>query len=132
MKNIFLPFYYNDLGLRLVVMQTWDRPVRYFSDKKSSFLTPYWRAVACNDKSPADLIKQASSLRFDEESGYRISYVIEKVVDSDYIVHGEGLKSIGIHSMDDLFSDKLKMPAELKLGIMQVITNELTEHPRAA
>ena len=118
---IFLPFYYTKEGLFLVTIQTYGMSLRYFSDENSPLLKIYWGLF---QKKP--LMKDCGEVVLKENFCWKLRYSIAQAQDDTLIsADGSPLQKNVLGSLDNIF--KTDMPGELRLALLQVVTNELSE-----
>ena len=124
MKSIFLPFYYDSKSLHLLVLETFDKPIRYFTDPENPFLKIY------HQFDTESSVKNLPDIILDERFSWTASYKMTKVTDSvskfyDYLKYNPALKTLTITKLEDLYN--IEMPAELRLAIFSTIMAEVAE-----
>jgi len=122
-KSIFLPVLRSHAGLSLVVVETFDRPIRYFTDPKDDMLMAYWRS-SVNMISTEEAIKTIGNFVIGEESSWDLKYAIVKTEDDYYTRNAHGLTTLKLDNMTTVFNTP--MPAELQVAIIRLIQKELS------
>lgn len=128
-RDIFLPLVHDKKGLSLISLQTWGRPLRYFSDPADQLLNYLWQSTS-GGRCPTT-VSTAGVVRISEEFSWNVSYVVKKLENDYHFRQGSGspLQRTLLTSLNDVFNTD--MPAEMRLALQQVITTELSETERA-
>ena len=119
-ESIFVPLSYNKSGLFLALLQTFDKPYRYFQDKNQNELKPFWDL----HNGPPAKIEEASPIIVNERFSWDVTYCIRNLGNKDLkYLNGNSVKILPISSLNSIFD--IKMPAELQLALLTIVTKEL-------
>jgi hypothetical protein len=126
--SIFLPMFVSKGGvLHVITLQTYGRPIRYFTDPNDPIIIPYMRYLTGNKQ-----VKKAAPINLGEFYTWEVSYLSTVSNDTYYMNiidhgtvnnNGHPITSHPIVKIDDLF--KLDAPLEFKAAVLNVAFKEL-------
>ena len=124
-NSMFLPFYYSSKGITLLSVETFGQPMRYFKTHQSPLLAAFWRGVDLSSASIASNIRTLDEVVLGERLAWTVTYCLVPLRAESYVQNQAAYNALSIASLDTIFQQN--MPAEMMLGIMKVITSELSE-----
>lgn len=122
-QKIFVPLVRTNDKLSFLTLQTFGRPLRYFTDSNDQNLRLFYRTTTANSAETTSL----DPIVFNEKFTWDVEYAVGKINSNQgyYLEDDRAIQQNSLTNLTDLFN--LEMPGELRMALLQVIANELKE-----
>lgn len=121
-NKICLPVVLTPSSIDVIVLKTFNRSHRYFTDWNDIQLNYFWEIASSDMIFKPGLIKNAGKIILEESKSWDVEYVL---VSRRRNLSSSDIESITLSSMDDIVNERV--PMELQAAFLRFVETELSE-----
>lgn len=124
-QKIFLPLVYDDTGIYLVGLRSFDRNFRYFTREDDPLLGffYFYLKIAFEDIRNAGIIKSLPDEVVAESMSVSYTYLLQKVKHVHLLLDEHIYELVRFSKLEDLAAPTI--PFEIRIGLLKILENEL-------